>query len=254
MLQIEYKMGIFTIKSLWFSDYPVDIGNCDLALFNSCKNDVNLKDFQKVEDITSILDLTQSLDQISKNMCQSTRRSINKAIKYGIIIKINENYEEFIDIVKYFRKSKRLTPFKLTAEFMKKNATLFVAELNGEILSGHLYLEDKNNMYWYLSASKRLNCSPEKAKIIAKANRLMVWEAIKYSKDNGIKEFDLGGFHVESNSSSVVEDSTFKERFGGRIVTRYYYKKHYSKTSKLALIGYKKMCSVAKNLIFIQNN
>lgn len=235
MLEVDYKKSKFIVKSVWFSDYPLNVKNCDLVLFICCKNNVDLIDIYKQEYTTLIIDLTQDLDQIWGDMSQSSRRSINKAIKDGINIKRNENYDGFIQIVKRFRKEKGLKPIRLTTDFMKKHATLFVAEFNREIICGQLYLEDEDNICWHIGASERLTSSAEKAKLIAKANRLIVWEAIKYSKDKGIKEFDLGGCQVGNNDSSKAEDSTFKKRFGGKVAKRYYYLKSYSKISKLAL-------------------
>jgi hypothetical protein len=247
MLEIEYKKAIFRVKSVWFSNYPFNVENCDLVMFSSCKNNVDLVDFYKEDDTTLIIDLTQNLDQIWGDMSQSTRRSINKAKRDGVNIKINENYKDFIQIMKRFRKEKGLKPIRLTADFMKKNATLFVAEFNGEIICGQLYLEDEDNICWYIGASKRLISNAEKAKLIAKANKIMVWEAIKYSKDKGIKEFDFGGYHLGNNNDLfVAEDSTFKKRFGGKIVTRYYYVRNYSEMSKLALKVYIKMNNLIK--------
>jgi len=54
-------------------------------------------------------------------------------------------------------------------------------------------LEDQSNINYWIGASKRLDVDKEKAKLIGYANRLIYWEAIKYAKEKGIKEYDLGG-------------------------------------------------------------
>ena len=76
----------------------------------------------------------------------------------------------------------------------------------------------------------------EKAKLIGYANRLIHWEAIKYAKEKGIKEYDLGGiFSDEEVEKDKVKMGirSFKLSFGGESVTRYQYQKIYSKGFKI---------------------
>lgn len=164
---------------------------------------------------------------MSKDNC---RRAITRAEHAGVKIKLNQNYEEFYEINRSFRKKKGLTIYSEPIEFMKKYGTVFVAELGGEILLGHLYLEDKNNIRWLITASKRLDVNKEKAKSIADANKLTVWHTIKYAKDKGIKEFDMGGYYTGEKRDAQKENiNIFKENFGGKLATHYIYQKDYSK-------------------------
>ncbi len=158
------------------------------------------------------------------------RRAIRHAEADDIKIKLNQNYEEFFEINQLFRKKKGLDVYSESIEFMKKYGTLFVTEFNGEILSGHLYLEDKNNIRWLISGSKRLDVDKEKARLIANANKLAVWYAIKYAKEKGIKEFDMGGYYTGEKKDIQKENiNKFKRSFGGKLVTHYIYEKDYSR-------------------------
>lgn len=178
-----------------------------------------------------VIDLTQDLDSIWNNMSGSDcRRSIRNAEEIGIKIKLNQNYKEFFEINQLFRKEKGLDAYSESIEFMNKYGTLFLAEYNGEILLGHLYLEDKNNIRWLISASKRLDVDKEKARIIGNANKFTIWNAIKYAKDKGIKEFDFGGYYTGEKKDIQKENiNKFKKNFGGKLVTYYIYEKDYSK-------------------------
>lgn len=49
---------------------------------------------------------------------------------------------------------------------------------------------------------------------------MIIWEAMKYAKEKGIKELDMGGLFTDSLNS-------FKESFGGKRVTYYAYSKNY---------------------------
>jgi lipid II:glycine glycyltransferase (peptidoglycan interpeptide bridge formation enzyme) len=229
-LEIDKRKFIFKIKEIWFADYPYDVQNYSSVKFLECKNKINREGFFCEEFTTLIIDLTQSLEDIWKNMDpKSCRYEINRAIKEGIKIWINKNYEEFYKINASFRKVKGLSDNLLDVDFMKKYCTLFTSELNGEIVAGQLYLEDKNNIRWLIGASKRLEVDSKKARLIGCANRLMIWEAIKYAKEKGIKEFDLGGYYTGKIKDEQKEKiNLFKKSFGGKLVTYYHYYKDYS--------------------------
>jgi lipid II:glycine glycyltransferase (peptidoglycan interpeptide bridge formation enzyme) len=237
MLETDYKLGIFKIKYVWFSDSPFDVKNYSHVRFFSCKQNVRLNGFLKLEETTLCIDLTQDLDQIWKNMSKSScRYAVNKAIRDGVIVKRNENYEDFIDMTQKFRKKKGLSEYPITVEFIKKNFTLFVAEYEGEIIAGNLFVEDTDYIVWYIGASKRLDVDKEKATLIGNANKLLIWEAIKYSKNKGVKEFDFGIIHHDNKNLSES-----KKRFGGVETKVYRYEKTYSTLYKCTRIVYQIM-------------
>jgi lipid II:glycine glycyltransferase (peptidoglycan interpeptide bridge formation enzyme) len=116
---------------------------------------------------------------------------------------------------------------------MKDYGTLFVAEYNGELLTGTLFLEDDGIMSAWKSGSKRLNATKEKAKLIGWASRLLYWEAIKYAKMHDIEEFNIGGLFSENDKVIISNEEKkginfFKMSFGGKVVEYYHYNKHYS--------------------------
>lgn len=194
-----------------------------------------------------IIDLTQDLDTIWQNMSGSDcRRAIRHAEENGIKIKLNQNYEEFFEINQSFRKKKGLDAYSESIDFMKKYGTLFVTEFNKEILLGQLYLEDENNIRWLITGSKRLNVDKEKVRLISNANKLTVWNAIKYAKEKGIKEFDMGGYYTGEKKDVQKENiNMFKKNFGGKLVTHYICKKDYSKLFKLT----KKIYGLKENIM-----
>lgn len=236
MLEIERKIYLFKIEDIWWADEPFDVNDCDGVTFHACKNKVDIEGFSCEEFTTLIIDLTQDLDVIWKNMNKSScRYAINRAKRDGVKIKLNQNFDEFYRIYCSFRKKKKLALGYLKLEIMKKYGTLFVSEFDGEILGGQLYLEDDNNMRWLIAASKRLEVGKEKATLIGNANRLIIWEAINYAKKKGIKEFDMGGVYLGNNKNDPrYAINFFKQSFGGELVTHYIYRKDYSLTYKLA--------------------
>lgn len=126
-----------------------------------------------------------------------------------------------------------------TVDFMKKYGTLFVAEFDGEIIAGQLYLEDENYIRWLVGASKRLEVDSNKAILISCTNRLIIWEAIKYAKEKGIKEFDFGGYYTGKEKDKQKEKiNVFKKSFGGELTIQYTYKKYYSKIYQIIKQAY----------------
>jgi hypothetical protein len=233
MLEIEKQNFGFKTKEIWFCDHPFDVNGYHMVTFINCKNKIESKGFEEEEFTTLVIDLTQELDEIWKNIVPSIRNAINHARRLGVKIKVNDNYEEFCEINRSFRKDKGLSGDYIEIDFMKKHGPLFVAEHNGEIITGQFYLQDENNICAVLAASKRLNVDKEKATLIGKANKLITWEAINYAKSKGIKEFDMGGFYTGSLKNEQKEKiNTFKKRFGGKLVTYYKHHKYYSRIFK----------------------
>jgi lipid II:glycine glycyltransferase (peptidoglycan interpeptide bridge formation enzyme) len=235
----------FKKRDIFLSEFPYDIDDkFDVVRFKYCKNRINLPGYTCEEKLTSTIDLQQESEEIWKKMNRKLRQKIKKATKENINWKINENFDEFYSISKDFVKQKKFSPrigafLGLdipTVKIMKKYGTLFTAELNGEILSGHLYLEDKENILAWISTSKRLAVNKETANLINHANCLLHWQAINYAKEKSIRTFNWGGISRDPKKNSI---NTYKLSFGGQIEPSYFYSKvnnkFYEKLSSLNL-------------------
>jgi lipid II:glycine glycyltransferase (peptidoglycan interpeptide bridge formation enzyme) len=235
MLEIERKTFVFKNKEIWFADCPYDVEGCDSVSFMECKREVDFSGFECYDFETLVVDLTQGLDAIWGNVTRNCRKHIYRAQREGINVRINENFDEFYEINKSFRRKKGLAGLIVHPEFMKRYGTLFTAELNDEVIAGLFWLEDESNIRALIASSRRLDVVSEKANIIGNANRLLYWEGIKYAKEKGIKECDLGGYYTGENKDDQRHAiNTFKQGFGGQLVTRYNCYKVYSRTNKLA--------------------
>jgi lipid II:glycine glycyltransferase (peptidoglycan interpeptide bridge formation enzyme) len=94
-----------------------------------------------------------------------------------------------------------------------------------------------------------LNVDKEKARLISNANKLTVWNAIKYAKEKGIKEFDMGGYYTGEKKDIQKENiNIFKKSFGGKSATHYICKKDYSKLFKFT----KKIYDMKENVMEIK--
>lgn len=236
MLEIDRMAFIFKLKDIWWSLEPYDIKGYDRIRFHSCEKTIDLPGFQREELSTLIIDLNEPLETIWKKMAKtSCKYAINRALKDGIKIKINQNYDEFCEINKKFVDKKKL-PFQIyTTDMLKNSGVLFVAEFNNEILGGQFYLKDNIHMRWLWGSSKRLEVNSQMATIIGNANRLIIWSAIQYGKESGLKEFDMGGYYEGERKNCEMENiNKFKASFGGTIKKYYTFTKYYSHTLCLA--------------------
>ena len=267
MIEIERRpYSIFKIKEIWFADQPikVDTSGYDGIAFKACKKNVNVEGFvgSDMGQATLVIDLTKDLEEIWKGMDKSScRYAINRAIRDGVEVKIDKNYDEFLKIYRKFMIKKvyptflsRLYDPKL--EIMERGyGVLFTAEWEGEVLGGCYFIHDEENIRWLVGASKRLEVDRKKATLIGNANRLIIWEAIKWAKERGIKEFDLGGYSLEAESNPNDPRygiNKFKKSFGGKLVTRYFYYKDCSKKLKFFVRLISKISDVAPVILGIR--
>ena len=99
MLEINRKIYMFNSKEIWFADYPFDVEGYDSATFMECKNKVDRAGFTRREHTTLVIDLTQNLDTIWRNMGKkSCRYEINRAKREEVIVKINQDYNRVMDV------------------------------------------------------------------------------------------------------------------------------------------------------------
>ncbi len=224
MLITDRKPWLFKLKEVWFSDKPYDVGGCTSVEFIDCKGKVSIDGFECIEYSTLVIDLTQDLDTIwSKMGKKSCRYEIKRAVRDGVQVERSDDYVAFDKLNRQFRKAKGLGK-SVGIEYMRKYGTLFLATIDNELVAGQLYLEDESNIRWLLGVSTRLESDNV---LTGCANRLLIWEAIKYAKAKGIKEFDFGGYYSGDDNVEWKSIGFFKQTFGGVPTTHYIYAKSY---------------------------
>lgn len=236
MLEIERRFYHFKHKDIWFSDGPFDVEGYQGVAFYACKDKLDAPGFARRDFITPVIDLTPDLERIWKNIDRwSCRKKINKAYNNGIKVRFNECYDEFHQIDIDFRKNKSLPDSRIDIEYMKKYGTLLVAELDGRIVSGQLFLEDRDHIRGLIAASMRFGADAHGNNLVGYGNRLIVWEAIKYAKAKGIKQYDMGGYYTGTEKLEELEGiNAYKMTFGPQLVTKYNYLKYYSRIFDVA--------------------
>jgi len=246
MLIIENKvLGIFKTADIWFSDSPENTQEFDALTYRQCKNKSDLPGFERSEYSTLILDLEEEVDDIWKGITsKSCKYNINRAKREDVSVEISQDYEGFIERYNKFAKDKGIELSGFSIEEMKRFGALFVAKYDNKIVSSHLYLEDDKYIRSLLACSDRFS---DISKIAGYANRLIIWEAIQYAKNKGIKTFDFGGYYTGKKPDSEKEKiNKFKKEFGGKLVTQYNYKRVDSPVYKLLKAGYRVISSLRR--------
>ena len=143
---------------------------------------------------TAIVDLSMDIEKIWEAIIHSKRRNmIRKAEKSGIKIEFfgPEGFKYLNPLIKETQKKsggKALSEifFKKILEdnYNKKKAIILIAKKDNEILSGIFLIGNKNMMHYWQGASKH------EVKNLGQGE-LLQWEAIKWSKENGSRYYDL---------------------------------------------------------------
>lgn len=231
MLETRSDVFPFKYRMVWFSDDLYDVGGCDSVIFRLCPGHIDRSGFRLTDEFhTLTVDLTRSLDDIWHDMSKTNcRKPISHAIKSGVTVSRNENYEEFFELYQQLRKTKDFTSNDIGIDYMKKYGTLFTAKYEGDLLGGMFYIEDENTILEIVTASKRFDGDKEKRNFVGAANKLIIWEAFQYAKAKGIKEYDQGGVYAGDAVDEQMERiRNYKMSFGGKPAVKYNYRKDYS--------------------------
>jgi len=241
MIVLEQKLLMFNVKWVYFSDYPIDINDCDIANFVYCKSTENFEGFSREKQLTAITDLTQDIEAIWGKIHKKTRRHIRQAEESNICIEINNNYDEFYKMNIDVQKRKGFYSFldnqHPKVDVIKKHCTLFTAKYKGNLVAGNICLEDTDNIRLLVRASRRFEVDKDIASLIGHVNRLLTWETVKYAKSKGLKQYEWGGLWPEEEAAQDINKQNinlYKLSFGGERVVRYCYRKIYSPILRLA--------------------
>jgi lipid II:glycine glycyltransferase (peptidoglycan interpeptide bridge formation enzyme) len=150
---------------------------------------------------TFMLDLTQSEEELLKNMHPKGRYNIRVAQKHGVEVVEDSSekaFEAYLRLTKetttrqkfyahterYHRLQWQTLPHTLTKNTLSSH--LFLAKYNGKILTAWIVFVFKDELFYPYGAS-----SSENREVMA--SNLMMWEVIRFGKKLGLKTFDMWG-------------------------------------------------------------
>lgn len=168
-------------------------------------------------EVSWILDLNKTEDQLLGGMRKTTRYLIKKAQKLGVkVIQSNKikAAEDLLNIYKIMTKEKGIVPHKGIVEEFKEfikddQAVIFLAHYKNRLLGAALILFYGNEGIYHHSAHLR---SEENVPI----SYLIQWEAIKEAKRRGKQIYNFWGIEPTGNPKHPWAGLTlFKKGFGG---------------------------------------
>ena len=176
-----------------------------------------------------VLDITPSEEELLKNMHQKTRYNIRLAEKRGIKVTEDNSANAFSEYLKLTKETTQRQNFYAHGEKYHKLMweTLKNEKINKNILTAHLLKATYNNdvlvtwilfvlddtLYYPYGASSSKNRE-------LMASNLMMWEAIKFGKNLGLKKFDMwGSLGIDPDTKDPWYGfHRFKEGYGPRHV------------------------------------
>lgn len=150
-----------------------------------------------------ILDISKSEEEILKNMSQKTRYNIRLAEKKGVTITKDNSETAFKDYLRLTKETTQRQKFYShtqkyhqlmwdtlkTSKAINKDelsAHLFIAKYNNETLAAWILFVLGDTLYYPYGSS-----SSKHREVMA--SNLLMWEAIKFGKSLGLKNFDMWG-------------------------------------------------------------
>jgi lipid II:glycine glycyltransferase (peptidoglycan interpeptide bridge formation enzyme) len=174
---------------------------------------LNVHGYKNLKRATLIVDLLSGEQAVWSSFEGRARNMVRKAEKAGVVVHtvVPDNQwigQYYLMLVNTFRRQGLVAPhphsfYKQLIELSNTNiARCVMAEVNGVMIAGGIFLIDQKRML-YLSGA-----STEEGMNLA-ATSLLQWHAIKEAIQLGVTEYDMGGLGVPSIDK-------FKRSFGGK--------------------------------------
>jgi lipid II:glycine glycyltransferase (peptidoglycan interpeptide bridge formation enzyme) len=170
-------------------------------------------------EATRLVDLSPDEATIRSGMSASGRRHLRLAEKAGVTVRESDDVAAYARLARQtaardgFR-AHQMEYFTIFLQTLRAaGARLLVAEKDGHLLAGGIFLLAPPTAVYYYGAS-------DDRQREANAPMLLQWRAMQIAKQNGCGLYDLLGVAADENDPSdpLHGVSRFKQKFGGLIV------------------------------------
>lgn len=162
---------------------------------------------------TLIKDLTKSIDDIYNSFSENTRYKINRSIRDKDKIEIIQNpnnfmIDRFYDNLEFRQKFKKFETFtrkevkNIKNNFWNDSFLISSFTKDNNLVVSNLYLRDGDKIIYFAGG---LNSENSKSK----AGFQMIFEAMKFFKNLGIKVYDFEGLADERDTKNAVQWESF---------------------------------------------
>lgn len=208
-----------------------------------------------VSDLTCIIDLSRSEQELFSNFSKGHKSDIKKAegiLKLEIINETNVTKNRVYDFMNYYfrisgKNTRPMDAFDNIYEWIKSGyAVLLKATYNSFICGYSLFAIYKDTSYYAMA------CKDENY-IEFNISHFLQWKAIKYLKDRGVKYLDVGIQYFGDTLNSFPSDkdkniSKFKRGFGGFIIPVFKGEKFYDNDEFMKCYRYRIKKYIERNL------
>lgn len=137
------------------------------------------------------VDLSHTFDYLLQRLDKKQRQNLNRAKKRGITIEIGakKEYEKILDLmdIRYEQQGKNVMEsreyFLDIYDKYKENLKIFVAKVDGEIVTGTIDLQYRNTHYSWIG-----NPKPKKP-IAPSPNDLLICESVRFAQEQGFRYY-----------------------------------------------------------------
>ncbi len=165
-------------------------------------------------EVCWVLDITPPEEKLLNNMRKTTRYLVKKARGLGIEIKEVADFQLFAKLYKETAARQKFVIHKnIEAEwatfYKAKRAHMLIAQYEKQILASGIFVRFADQMIYRHGASIKSQIP---------ASYLLQWEAIRYAKKLGIKEYNFWGIAPVAKPNHPWAGITlFKKGFGGKM-------------------------------------
>ena len=228
---ITYKSRFLTRAEIWFDNEPTPTARpVDCILYHLRSRPV--PGAQSRSFYTLLVDLSQTQQQLRAQLNDDTAYKVRRARDRDKIIceccdsrnpAVMNGFEQMYNA---FAAIKGLPPLnRLRLERMAAAGALDITaakDPHGKILVYHANYRDERRAT-QLEMPSLYRTLPQSAarNFCGRANRYLTWSNILRYKQEGLKSFDFGGWHLGSDPD-MLSINDFKRGFGGQVVREYH--------------------------------
>src|SRR5258705_141103 len=227
---ITYKSRFLTRAEVWFDNEPTETARpVDWILFHLRSQPV--PGAQSRSFYTLLIDLSETEDQLRAQLSDDTAYKIRRArVRDKIICECCDSRDPavmngFEQMYNAFAAIKGLLP--LNRERLERLAAAGVLDISaardpqGNVLVYHANYRDERRAT-QLETPSLYRAQPQSAarNFSGRANRYLTWSNILRYKDQVLKSFDFGGWHLGTDQD-MLSINDFKRGFGGQVVREY---------------------------------
>lgn len=160
-----------------------------------------------------LIDLSDGPASVWRDMSSSRRKGILRAEREGITVRRAATAQDIEECYRLFEATYRrarlpmfdASLFHAAAEVLEDGVRFYLAERGGDTLAARALLLTEHTAYdWFAGSTE--------AGERARANELIVWQALQEACGLGLQRFDFGG---GGNPEQPYGPREFKRRFGG---------------------------------------